>query len=301
MVKIGVVGVPGGWSSERLADAVFEKTGFRLLIDMKDVYFDSEKKSVFYHNVNLASLDAIVVKKIGPRYDPDFIERIQLLIYLKNKGLAIFSNPEAILKSFDRLSCTLQLQSHDIPMPPTYVTEDLKKAVEIVHKYNKAVFKPLYSSKARGMIVLDSSDKDLEQRIAAFQADHSVMYIQKFIDMPGKDLAVTFIGGEYLTTYARVATNKSWNTTTVSGGKYEAHSPSDEIIDLADRAQKIFGLTFTSVDIVETESGPMVFEVSAFGGFRGLLNAYDIDAASIFVDEVLMDLKERTYSKKRYK
>ncbi len=34
-MKIGVVGVPGGWSSEILADTVYNKTGYRMLIDLE--------------------------------------------------------------------------------------------------------------------------------------------------------------------------------------------------------------------------------------------------------------------------
>jgi len=30
---VGIVGVPGGWSSERLADAFAARTGYRLLVD----------------------------------------------------------------------------------------------------------------------------------------------------------------------------------------------------------------------------------------------------------------------------
>lgn len=33
-LKIGVVGIPGGWSSEKLADAVAARTGSRILINI---------------------------------------------------------------------------------------------------------------------------------------------------------------------------------------------------------------------------------------------------------------------------
>ena len=52
-------------------------------------------------------------------------------------------------------------------------------------------------------------------------------------------------------------------------------------------AQEPFGLTFTCVDVAETSPGPVVWEVSAFGGFRGLREARDIDAADLYVRFVL--------------
>ena len=59
------------------------------------------------------------------------------------------------------------------------------------------------------------------------------------------------------------------------------------MIDIAQRAQEPFGLDFTTVDLAETENGPVVFEVSAFGGFRGALEGAGIDAATAYAEYVL--------------
>jgi ribosomal protein S6--L-glutamate ligase len=46
-------------------------------------------------------------------------------------------------------------------------------------------------------------------------------------------------------------------------------------------------MAFTCVDVVETANGPLVYEVSAFGGFRGLLEANGIDMAERYAQYVL--------------
>ena len=57
---------------------------------------------------------------------------------------------------------------------------------------------------------------------------------------------------------------------------------------LARRAAVHFGLLFTGVDLMETpEGGFIVLEVSAFGGFRGLLEACAVDAAPLFAEAAL--------------
>jgi ribosomal protein S6--L-glutamate ligase len=98
---------------------------------------------------------------------------------------------------------------------------------------------------------------------------------------------VVFLGGEYVTTYARTGSAGSWSTAVTEGGKYAPYDPSDDIIELAQSAQLPFGLTFTCVDVAETNIGPVVWEVSAFGGFRGLWEARQIDAAELYVRFVL--------------
>jgi ribosomal protein S6--L-glutamate ligase len=290
-VKIGVIGVEGGWSSEKLADTVAEKTGGeRVLIDMADVRLDLPSGDAFYNGHNLRDFDALIIKKIGSRYSPDLLDRLEVLRYLHERGLRIFSSPYAILRALDRLSCTISLQLKDIPMPPTTVTESVDQALTALEHYGEAVFKPLYTSKARGMFILKHGP-DARAAIEEYKAEHPILYIQKTIDLGDLDLGIAFLGGEYLTTYARCKTNGAWNTTTASGGKYRPYEPSPEIIELARRAQADFNLDFTCVDVAITDDGPYVFEVSVFGGFRGIQETSGIDAAARYADYVMEKLK----------
>ncbi|MBF0170681.1 MAG: GAK system ATP-grasp enzyme, partial [Nitrospinae bacterium] len=290
--RIGVVGVPGSWSSEELANAVEAATGFRLLIDMARVRFDLTDGRAFYDGVELTTLDALVVKKVGPVYSPDLIDRLELLRFLNERGLPIFSRPGHTLRLLDRLACTVTLAAHDIPMPETVVTEDRDEARAAVARFGKAVFKPLFSTKARGMTVIPDGPAAPTGIATFLAAGNRVMYIQKLISIPGKDLGVVFMGGEYYATYARRGSGGSWNTTTANGGKYEPYDPPKEIIELARRAQAPFGLDFTCVDVVETDDGPKVFEVSAFGGFRGLRDGNGKDAAADYTAAVVRDRDE---------
>ena len=286
MPKIGVVGVSDGWSSEALADAAHKKTGQRWLIDMAKVHLDLETQELWYEGERLSTFDALIIKKVGAWYSPDLLDRLELLRFLESKGVRCFSSPEKIIRMLDRLSCTITLRAADIPMPPTIITENVEKALEKVEEYGEAIFKPLYSTKARGMTLIQPGE-GAEQKIVEFQKCNNMMYIQKKLDLNGSDLGVSFLGGKYLTTYARVKGEKAWNTTIHSGGKYAPFQPEQEIIELADKAQRLFGLDFTSVDIAQTEIGPVVFEVSAFGGFSGIIKTSDIEIPEFYVDYVI--------------
>ncbi|MFZ5426612.1 MAG: GAK system ATP-grasp enzyme [Thermodesulfobacteriota bacterium] len=287
MKKIGVVGIPDGWSSEVLADACRKATGFRMLIDMEKAVLDLERGTVLHEGRDLMELDALIVKKIAPQYSPGVLDRLEMLRFLELKGLPVFSRPSSILRLIDRLSCTVALRAAGLPMPPTVATEDVDEALDAVERFGKAVFKPLYSTKARGMEVIGAGP-DARSRVEAFQAaGNRMMYLQKMLPPLEKDLGVTFLGGEYLATYARKSGGSSWNTTTSDGGRYVPFEPSSEIVSLAWKAQELFDMAFTCVDIAETADGPIVFEVSAFGGFRGLLDACGVDAAEAYVRHVL--------------
>jgi ribosomal protein S6--L-glutamate ligase len=290
--RIGVVGLPGGWSTEALADEVEKRTGFRLIIDMSEAVFDSSDRCVLFRNTNLCELDALIIKKVDREYAPHLLDSLELLRFVEESGVPIFSRPSRIMRLLDRLSCTITLRSAGIALPPTVVTPNVARAVEAVRNFGAAIMKPLYSTKARGMTPVDDDEKtDVEAVVRKFQSEgNPVMYIQKKIEIPGRDLGVVFLGGEYVGTYARVGSKDSWNTTIHSCGHYEAHEPSAEARRLAHRAQSLFELDFTSVDIVEGANGPVVFEVSAFGGYRGLKDALGVNAGEKVVNYVLEKL-----------
>jgi len=286
MKKIGVVGTIGGWSSEKLADTVAERTGFRLLVELDKICVDMATGDAYCEGINLRDLDALMIKKAGVYYSPLLMDRLELLRFLSERGLPIFSDPYRIMRVLDRLSCTVTLVNGGIPMPDTTITEDVGCAVEAVQRYGEAIFKPLYTSKARGMTVIKAGP-EAREKVEDFGRQFGIMYIQRKMDLGGRDLGVTFLGGEYVTTYARCGNGNSWNTTTRTGGKYRPYEPSPETIELARKAQTLFCLDFTCVDVAETTEGTVVFEVSAFGGFRGIQTASNIDAAALFLDYVM--------------
>jgi len=291
-LKIGVVGLAGKWSTETLADAVAASTGQRLIIDMGQVSADLAGGHLLFRDQDLCQLDALIVKKISATYSPSTLDCLELLRVAEQAGVRVFSPAQSMLRLIDRLSCTVTLRNAGIPMPETCVTGDIDAAMSALQAFGSAVFKPLYSTKARGMCVIEAEqDPDhAEQAIRAFREHNPVMYIQKKIDLPGQDMGMVFLGGRYLGSYARVSAGDAWNTTINSGGRYAACQPAETVIELAARAQSLFKMDFTTVDVAETRDGPIVFEVSAFGGFRGASEGIGINAAQLYVEHVLAEL-----------
>jgi len=291
-LKIGVVGIPGKWSTEVLADAIEAKTGFRCVIDIEKVVADLSQPTVTHNGQCLCELDAIIIKKISQTYSPLVLDRLEILRFVEGCGVKVYSKPSEIIRLVDRMSCTVSLAKAKIPMPKTVITENHQAAVQAVHDFGEVVLKPLFSTKARGMEVIKASDGEakIKSALKAFYQQHKFYYIQQKLNLPGHDMGLVFLNGEYKGAYARVANNDSWNTTIHSGGKYAKVEPSQEIIDMAFKAQDQFDLAYTTVDIAETENGPVCFEVSAFGGFKGAKEGLGIDMADAYVEHVIQDL-----------
>ncbi len=288
-MKIVVVGQPGAWSTERLAAAVRGRGADALVVDLAACSLRLPDPRLYHRGVPLEDLDAAIVKKIGDTVEGPIVrERINMLQHLAASGVPVWSEPERLAVAVNRYRMTLELARAGLPIPETVITEDPAEAAAAVERFGAAVLKPLFTSKGRGMRRLERPE-ELDELCAQQTAEtRQTLYVQRFVKHPGRDLGVAVLEGRPLGAYWRVASGESWMTTVLAGGRYEAADPPREAVDLALRAARRFGLIFTGVDLMETPDGGFtILEVSAFGGFRGLLTACGIDAAPLVAEAVI--------------
>lgn len=293
-MNVAVVGRPGAWSTERLAGALRAAGVVAPVVDLAACSLRLPDPRLFHAGRPLEDLDGAVVKKIGDTADGWVVrERVQLLRHLEAGGVPVWSAPDRLEAAVNRYRMTVELAGAGIPVPETVVTEDSDEAVAAVERFGAAVLKPLYTSKGRGMRCLDAS-LDLKTVFSRHVAEEAgPFYLQRFVPHPGRDLGVAVLEGRCLGAYWRVAGQGQWMTTILAGGRYERAEPPAEAIDIALRAAARFGLFFTGVDLVEADGRFLVLEVSAFGGFRGLLEATGVDAAPLLAQAVLRRCADR--------
>lgn len=286
-MKIGVIGLKGKWSSEKLVEEIQNLGHASMVIEMEDVCFDLSTRSVTAGSQDLTTFDGFIIKKLGKEYTPYLYDRLEVLDFLhKEKKIPFFSSPDKIRRLINRYTCTNELSMGGVAMPATVVTESVSAAMGKLEEWGEVIVKPLFTSKSRGMEMI-KFDKDAEKKLKKFHKEFNTIYMQKLVKHPGYDLGVCFLGTEYIGTYARVGNSEGWNTTTRTGGHYEKKTPGEDIIAIAKKARDIYDLDFTCVDVVETPDGPMVFEVSAFGGYKGLQESAGMNLAADYAKYVI--------------
>jgi tetrahydromethanopterin:alpha-L-glutamate ligase len=293
-VKIAVVGEPGAWSTERLAAALRSAGADADVIDLGACSLRLPDRRLFHRGRPLEGLDGAVVKKLGDTAGGWSVqERVGLLRHLEASGVPVLSGPDRLHVAVNRYRMTCELVRADLPVPETTVTEDIDEAAAAVARFGAAVLKPLFTSKGRGMQRLEGT-RGLRSQLEAHRDDGlGPFYLQRFVKHPGRDLGVAVLDGECIGAYWRVAPEHQWMTTILAGGRYEKAAIEPATAALAVRAARHFGLVFTGVDLIEGEDGRFtVLEVSAFGGFRGLLNGCGVDAAPMLADVVLRRFRE---------
>ena len=293
-MKIAVVGQPGAWSTERLADALRASGAEAAVVDLAACSLRLPDRRLFHRGEPLDALDGAVVKKLGDTADGGAVqERIGMLRHLEAAGIPVLSTPECLHVAVNRYRMTCELVRAGLPVPPTTITEDVDEAAAAVARFGTAVLKPLFTSKGRGMRRLEPT-RELRGELESHRdARLGPFYLQRFVKHPGRDLGVAVLDGRCIGAYWRVAASDQWMTTILSGGRYEKAEISSATAEMAVAAARHFGLVFTGVDLIEDPDGRFtVLEVSAFGGFRGLLKGCGVDAAPLLAEIVIRRIRE---------
>jgi ribosomal protein S6--L-glutamate ligase len=259
------------------------------VFSLGDSLHDLQSGTVTLDGRDLSALDGIVVKKLGSQSDPALRLRLHALRQLEYRGVRIFSRPAIIDVVMDRYRMSMKLIEAGFPMPRTFSFESERALIEAVQVLGQGVVKPAYTSKARGMVRIDA--ETARATVPAGDPPSGRTLVQQYVDAPGRDIGACVLGGRYVGAFYRVSAPGQWVTSTSAGGSYAACRLPEGAIDLAERAADLFGLDYTIVDLVETESGYLIYEVSAFGGFRGLLEAEQQDVAAAYARYVKADLR----------
>jgi len=126
----------------------------------------------------------------------------------------------------------------------------------------------------------------LEHKATLGSVQHSVFYIQEYIEKPGRDIRVIVIGENVLTAMYRKS--EHWITNTARGGEGELCPITPEIEDLSLRAAKSVGGGVLAVDLVEhPERGLIINEINHTMEFHTMQPLSGLDIAGEIVDYVV--------------
>jgi len=150
------------------------------------------------------------------------------------------------------------------------------------------VLKPVVGSWGRLLAKIndrDAAEAVLEHKFTLGSVQHSVFYIQEYIEKPGRDIRAVVIGDRVLTAMYRKS--EHWITNTARGGNGELCPISPEIEDLSLRAAQSVGGGVLAVDLVEhPERGLIVNEINHTMEFHTVQPLSGIDIAGEIVDYV---------------
>jgi [lysine-biosynthesis-protein LysW]--L-2-aminoadipate ligase len=129
----------------------------------------------------------------------------------------------------------------------------------------------------------------LEHKETLGHYEHSVFYVQEFVDKPGRDIRVLACDGDPVAAMAR--SGDHWVTNAANGAETEAFEVDSEVSDLVAQASEAVGGGLLGVDLMEvgvddtgTAGGYTVHEINHTVEFKALNDTVDGDVPGQVVD-----------------
>lgn len=239
------------------------------------------------NSTDLMGLDGLVVRDLGRSGSIDVAFRFEALLALQDLGLPIINSPSAISRAANKFATSIALHRAGIPHPRTLVTTSFEAAAEFVAEHGRAVSKPLFGYKGRGLLLLTSEDPSPLKDVLA---KSGVVYLQEFLESTApnpRDIRVFVVGDKVAGAIYRVAPPGSWISNLSQGGAPERCPLTSEMVDLALRANEAVGTVYSGVDLIETVEGLKVLEVNGTPSGWGVYQAWGIDAGGMIAEHIL--------------
>jgi ribosomal protein S6--L-glutamate ligase len=291
-MRVAVAGIPGAWSSEQLAASLRDRGADAFVFSLADVMHDLGSGAVMLDGEDLRTLAGVAVKKLGDQGNSWGRLRLNALRALEHAGVRVFSPADVTDVAMDRYLMMMRLAEAGLPIPETIAAESEAGLRTAIARLGDCIVKPVYTSKGRGMVRVDGTDQSAIDAVS-LSNEHQRYLAQRFVKAPGRDIGATVVGGRFVGAFFRIARDGKWMTTTDAGGRYAPCELSRRGVEYAERAAQAFGLDYTVVDLVEQGDDFVLYEVSAFGGFRGLKEACGHDASQDYADHIMRTLASR--------
>jgi [lysine-biosynthesis-protein LysW]--L-2-aminoadipate ligase len=190
----------------------------------------------------------------------------------------------------DKLLTTSALARAGVPQPRIKVAFTEEAALDAIEELGyPVVIKPVVGSWGRLLARIndrDAAEAVLEHKETLGSYQHSVVYIQEYIQKPGRDIRAMVVDGE--TVCAMYRTSSHWITNTARGGEGENCPVTPELESICRAAAGAVGGGILAVDILEDpHRGFLVNEINHTMEFHTLVPATGVDVPGIIVDYTL--------------
>ena len=187
----------------------------------------------------------------------------------------------------DKLTTTAALNRAGIPQPRVWTAFTPEAALNIIEEIGyPVVLKPVIGSWGRLLSKIndrEAAEAILEHKETLGSYQHSVFYIQEYIQKPGRDIRTFVIGDQ--TVCAIYRNSSHWITNTARGGQAEVCPVTPELHALSVAAAQAVGGGVIAVDILEDpQRGYLINEVNHTMEFHSTVPLTGVDIPGMLVE-----------------
>jgi [lysine-biosynthesis-protein LysW]--L-2-aminoadipate ligase len=216
--------------------------------------------------------------------------------WLQSVGVPALSPHETVRVCGDKLLTNMALEKAGVATPRTKLAFTPEAALEAIEEMGyPVVVKPLMGSWGRLLARIndrDAAEAVLEHKKSLGGYQHSVVYIQEYVEKPQRDIRSFVIGDETIGAIYRMSAH--WITNTARGGEVANCPVTPEIDELSRATAQAVGGGFVAIDLMEAPGGRLlVGEANHTPEFRSCIDPTGVDIPARVVDYLIQIAEER--------
>ena len=272
------------YSHKRLKEAA-EQRGHELqIVDTLRCYMNinASDSALYYKGERLLGFDA-VIPRIGASIT---FYGLAVLRQFEIMGTYSLNESVAIGRSRDKLRSMQLLARKGIGLPPTTFAHDSRYTGEIIEMSGGApvVVKLLEGTQGIGVVLADT-ERSARSVIEAFRGAKVNILVQQFIKEAGNsDIRAFIIGERVVAAMERKGGEGDFRSNLHRGGTAKPIKLTSIERATALGAARAMGLNVCGVDMLRSNTGPVVMEVNSSPGLEGLEAATNIDVAGKIIE-----------------
>jgi [lysine-biosynthesis-protein LysW]---L-2-aminoadipate ligase len=231
-----------------------------------------------------SSFDVVLERSIS------YIRGLYATQILNSWGIPTVNMAHVAAVCGDKLVTTAALGRAGVPQPRVKVAFTAESALQAIEELGyPVVLKPVVGSWGRLLARIndrDAAEAILEHKEMLGSYQHSVFYIQEYIQKPGRDIRAFVVGDQ--TICAMYRSSSHWITNTARGGEGEACPVTTALHEICHAAAQAVGGGVLAIDVLEDpHRGYLVNEVNHTMEFHTLVPTTGVDVPGIIVDHTL--------------
>jgi [lysine-biosynthesis-protein LysW]---L-2-aminoadipate ligase len=208
-------------------------------------------------------------------------------------GIPTLNRSNAVVTADDKALMSAAFARAGVPTLRTAVAFTIESALEVGERFGyPLIVKPVSGSWGR-LLARANGPAALREILAQKRAlggpQHSVFYLQEYVQKPGRDIRAFLVGGDVIAASYRTA--EHWITNVARGAVSTPCPVTPDIASTARHAADAVGVEIAGVDLIETPEGLKVIEVNGGAEFKGLMTTTDIAIADVIVRYAASKLK----------
>ena len=273
------------YSTRRLKEAALARGHEVAVVDYLRCYMDitARKPKVLFKGEEVKP--HAIIPRIGATYT---FYGAAVVRQFEMAGIFTVNSSDGINRSRDKLRSLQLLSRAGVGLPTTsfaHSTQDIDGLLEVVGGA-PVVVKVLEGTQGLG-VVLAETKKAAESVISAFRQLDANILVQEFIkEAKGADIRAFVVGGKVVAAMKRQGAPGEFRSNLHRGGSAGVVKLTPSERSHAVRAAKTMGLNVAGVDLLQSDSGPMVLEVNSSPGLEGIEGASGVDVADLIIENI---------------